>query len=139
VHLAIERLVIGRLVIEQGLGSSGGTRSGVPDRGSSHPSTAGSGHLGYDPAMANFMGGSAFNMVQQVAGGHLLVTERSFRRLTRPELDQLGFELEKRLRGIRGDQPPLDDQRALQQRNREIQRLNTCRMMLRSFLQRSRS
>lgn len=89
--------------------------------------------------MGNFIGGSAYAMTQQVAGGHVLVTERTFRRLGRAELDSLSHELEKHLREIRGDQPALDDLPAIQQRNRKIQRLNTCRMMLRTYRQRNRT
>ncbi len=71
--------------------------------------------------MGNFTGGSAYAMVQQVADGFLLVTERSFRRLGR------------------GEQPDREDLQAVQQRNRKIQRLNTCRMMLRTYRQRRRT
>lgn len=88
--------------------------------------------------MGNFTGGSAYAMVQQVADGFLLVTERSFQRLGHGELDKLGFEIEKVLREVRGEQPDLQDLQAVQQRNRKIQRLNTCRMMLRTYRQRRR-
>lgn len=88
--------------------------------------------------MGNFQGGSAFAMVRQVAEGFVLVTERTFKRLQRPELESLSFELERLLREIRGQQPDLDDQKAVQDRNRKIQRLNTCRMMLRSYKSRNR-
>ena len=88
--------------------------------------------------MSNFVGGSAYAMVQQVAEGFMLVTERSFRRLGRGELDKLGFEIEKVMREVRGDQASPDDLQAIQKRNRKIQRLNTCRMMLRTYRQRHR-
>jgi len=88
--------------------------------------------------MSNFPGGSAYAMVQQVADGFTLVTERSFKRLTTGDLQTLSVEIEKVLRTIRGDQPELDDLRGIQRRNRKIQRLNTCRMMLRTFRQRHR-
>ena len=84
------------------------------------------------------MGGSAYAMVQQVAGGFTLVTERSFQRLSRGELDTLSREIEKVLREVRGDQPDAGDLTAIQQRNRKIQRLNTCQMMLRTYRQRRR-
>lgn len=88
--------------------------------------------------MSNFTGGSAYAMVQQIAGGYVLVTERTFKRLTPGELNQLGFEIEKLLREIRGEQPPLDATDEIQKRNRKIQRLNSCRMMLQSFRKRFR-
>ncbi len=83
--------------------------------------------------MSNFIGGSAYAMSQQVADGYLLVTERTFLRLSRGELNKLDFEIAKLLRDVRGNQPPLDDIPAIQQRNRRIQRLNTCRMMLQAY------
>jgi len=78
-------------------------------------------------------------MTRQVADGYLLVTERTFRRLNRGELDTFAFELGKLLREIRGQQPAIDDMPAVQQRNRRIQRLNTCRMMLQTYRQSHRS
>ena len=83
--------------------------------------------------MGNFIGGSAYAMIQQVADGYLLVTERTFLRLSSAELNKLDFEIAKLLRDVRGNQPPLDDIPAIQQRNRRIQRLNTCRMMLQAY------
>jgi hypothetical protein len=83
--------------------------------------------------MGNFIGGSAYAMSRQIADGFLLVTERTFLRLSRGELDTLAFELDKLLREVRGQQPAIDDMPAVQQRNRRIQRLNTCRMMLQAY------
>ncbi len=83
--------------------------------------------------MSNFAGGSAFSMAQQVAMGVLLVTERTLRRMRRPDLDKLGFEIDRLLRDIRSQPASLDDTLAIQQRNRKIQRLNTSRMMLQAF------
>ena len=64
---------------------------------------------GYDPTPMGFPGGSAYTMVRDVAEGYLLVTERTFKMMTRPELDQLTFEIDRHLRELRGDQPALDD------------------------------
>ena len=83
--------------------------------------------------MAVFVGGSAFGMVQQIAEGYLLVSERTFRRYRRPDLDQLSFELQKRLRGIRCEPASQDDNDALRQRNRRLQRLTSAGSMLRSY------
>ena len=69
----------------------------------------------------------------EAADGFLLVTERTFKRMQRPDLDKLNFELDKLLREIRGNQPDLDDVQEVQKRNRRIQRLNTCRMMMRAY------
>lgn len=88
--------------------------------------------------MGNFPGGSAFAMAKDIAEGYLLVTERTFTRLLVPELDKLGFELDRALRDIRGNQPSLEDLPAIQLRNRKIQRLNGALSMLRGYRQRRR-
>lgn len=72
-------------------------------------------------------------MARDIAEGYVAVTERSFRNLTRADLEQLGFEIERYMRDLRGDQPSLDDQQAIQQRNRRIQRLNTATVVMRSY------
>lgn len=83
--------------------------------------------------MGNFPGGSAWAMAKDIAESVLLPTERTFARLSHPELDKLAFEMERALREIRGNQPSLDDLPALQQRNRKITRLNQALAMLRAF------
>jgi hypothetical protein len=72
-------------------------------------------------------------MARDIAEGYVMITERSFKTLTRVDLDQLGFELERHLRELRGDQAPLEDIQAIQGRNRKIQRVNTAMMVLRSY------
>lgn len=89
--------------------------------------------------MANFLGGSAYAMAQQISEGFVLVTERTLQRLVLSELDQLGFELERLLRDLRGEQPPLDDIPALRLRNRRIQRLTSTRLMIQSYRLRRRA
>lgn len=81
----------------------------------------------------SFPGGSAWSMAKDIADGYVMVTERTFKMLTRSDLDQLTFELERHLRDLRGDQAPLDDIPAIQARNRKIQRVNTAQMVLRSY------
>jgi hypothetical protein len=78
-------------------------------------------------------------MVRDIAEGYVLITERSFRTLSRGELDQLGFELERHLRELRGDQPASQDIPAIQLRNRRIQRLNSAGVVLRSFRTRQKT
>jgi hypothetical protein len=70
-----------------------------------------------------FPGGSAWAMVRDIGEGYLLVTERTFARMPPTELDQVTFELDRKLREVRGDQPPLDATAELQLRNRRISRL----------------
>jgi hypothetical protein len=80
-----------------------------------------------------FPGGSAYAMARDVAEGYLLITERVFKTMTRSELDQVTFEIDRHLRELRGEQPALDDIPALQQRQRRMQRLNSALAMVRSF------
>jgi len=54
-------------------------------------------------------GGSAFGYARDIAEGYQVVTERSFKGLTRPELDQLAFEIDRGLRDIRAEQVPVDE------------------------------
>lgn len=86
--------------------------------------------------MAGFPGGSAWATAKDVADGYMLVTERTFGRFEAGQLEKLAFELERALRDVRGDQPPLDDLEAIQVRNRKITRLNGALTMLRSYQQR---
>jgi hypothetical protein len=83
--------------------------------------------------MASFPGGSAWALARDIAAGHFLVTERTFQAFNRGQLDKLTFELDRCLREVRAEQPPLEDTRAVQDRNRRIQRLNTAAMILRSY------
>jgi len=85
-----------------------------------------------------FPSGSAWAMVRDIGEGYLLVTERTFVRLHVAELDQLSFELERRVREVRGNQPSLDDQKELQNRNRRLMRLVGAQRMLQSFRTRRR-
>ena len=85
-----------------------------------------------------FAGGSAYAMARDIGEGYVTVTERTFRNMSDAEMSQLGFEIERFLRELRGTQPPLDDLPALQARNRKIQRLNSANMVARVYRQKSR-
>ena len=74
--------------------------------------------------MGNFLGGSAYAMASQIAGGYMLVTPVILRRLSPQELNQLQFELQKIMTDERGNQPAQDDSLALQARNRKISRIS---------------
>ena len=50
-----------------------------------------------------FPGGSAYAMARDVGEGYLLVTERTFKTMTRSELDQIVFEMDRYLRELRGE------------------------------------
>jgi hypothetical protein len=83
--------------------------------------------------MGNFMGGSAWAMAQQIGDGYILVSERTYKRLERGELDKLAFEMEKLLREVRGEQVPIDDVTAIQQKNRKASRLMGALSQLRQY------
>ena len=84
--------------------------------------------------MGNFLGGSAYAMASQIAKGYLLVTPIVLRRLTRGDLNQLQFELQKIMTDERGKQPPQDDTQALKARNRTISRINNALQVIKGRL-----
>jgi len=83
-------------------------------------------------------GGSAFGYARDIADGYQVVTERSFKGLTPPEMDQLAFEINRGLRDIRAEQVATDDLPMIQAKNRKIQRLNGALMMMRGFRQKAK-
>jgi hypothetical protein len=73
--------------------------------------------------MANFMGGSAPAMANQVAEGFILLSLNSLKGFTPGDLNLLRTELDKLQREARSEVPPADDALANQSRNRRIARL----------------
>ena len=84
--------------------------------------------------MGNFAGGSAYAMANQIAEGYQLVNALSLKRLSRTELGQLKFELQKVLQELRGNQPPAEDTKAVQAMNRKIGRVNNAMLVLQNSL-----
>lgn len=64
-------------------------------------------------------------MARDIAGGFLSVSDRTFLRLQGRQVEQVVFEIQRRLRETRGQQPDLADIDKLRARNQTIQRLNT--------------
>ena len=89
--------------------------------------------------MTTFIGGSAYAMATGIADGYHLVNERTFRAMSRSEMDQFAVELDRHLREVRAEQPALADLEAVKHRNRKIQRLNTALMILRAYRQKLRT
>ncbi len=85
--------------------------------------------------MGSFIGGSAPAMVRQISEGYTLVTAMSLKRLEASELDQLQFEIDKKLREIRGEQVDLEDLPGIQVRNRRISRLEGALRVVRTTAQ----
>jgi hypothetical protein len=85
-----------------------------------------------------FPGGSAYGYAHDIAEGFQVVTERSFKGMTRGELDQLAFEIDRALRDIRGEQVAVDDLPLIQAKNRKISRMTGALSMLRSYKAKAR-
>ena len=75
--------------------------------------------------MANFMGGSAPAMANQIAEGYILLSASTLRGYLPGELASLRVELEKLQRDARAVVPPQDDALAQQARNRKIARISS--------------
>jgi hypothetical protein len=75
--------------------------------------------------MANFMGGSAPAMANQIAEGYILLSTNTLRGFLPGELALLRTELEKLQRDARAVVPPQDDALAQQARNRKIARISS--------------
>lgn len=85
--------------------------------------------------MGSFMGGSAPAMANQICDGYHLISAVSLKRLASDQLRTLEFELDKKLREIRGEKVDLTDQPALQSRNRRISRIENAMRVLRGTMQ----
>jgi hypothetical protein len=75
-------------------------------------------------------------MAKDVAEGFILVTERTFMRFERAQLDQLAFELDRAMREVRGEAVPLEDLAAIQVKNRKLTRLTSALSVLKGVVQR---
>lgn len=73
--------------------------------------------------MSVFIGGSAYNMVRDVAEGYILVSERTFKGYARKDLMEFVMESERLLREVRSAQVPLTETILAQKRQRRMQRL----------------
>ena len=85
--------------------------------------------------MGSFMGGSAPAMARQVCDGYTLLSKTTLKRLSVDQMKQLEFEMDKKLRATRGEQPDLNDQPALLLRNRRISRIEGQLRVLRQTVQ----
>ena len=85
--------------------------------------------------MGTYQGGSAPAMASQVCDGYSLLSRVSLKRLSLEQMTKPEFEIEKRLRTTRSDTVDLNDQPALQARNRRISRIEGAVRLLRQTIQ----
>ena len=83
--------------------------------------------------MSPFASGSAWAMARDISNGHLQVTDRTFARMSRPEIEQLSFELDRHTRELRGEQAPLDDTGRIRTRNQRLMRLTRGTRMIQQW------
>jgi hypothetical protein len=88
--------------------------------------------------MGHFVGGSATAMVRQITEGFTTLNAVMLRRFDLQELDTMVFELDKRLRELRGEAVALEDTIAIQAKNRRISRLEGGLRVIRGTLQQRR-
>jgi hypothetical protein len=77
-------------------------------------------------------------MAKQVSDGYTLLSRVSLKRLDLDQMVKLEFELDKRLRETRGEPMDLNDQPAIQARNRRISRIEGAVRLLRHTMQERR-
>ena len=77
-------------------------------------------------------------MARKVCDGYTLLSPNSLKRLSLDQMKLLEFEMDKKLRNTRGEQPSLDDQPALLERNRRISRIEGQVRVLRNTIQQKR-
>ena len=85
--------------------------------------------------MGTYQGGSAPAMASQVCDGYSLLSQVSLKRLSLEQMTKLEFEIDKRLRATRSETVDLNDQPALQARNRRISRIEGALRLLRQSIQ----
>jgi len=75
--------------------------------------------------VANFTGGSAPAMANQILEGYVLLNKNTLKGFAPGDLNALRQELDKLQRTIRAEVPAQDDALAQQARNRKIARLSS--------------
>ena len=88
--------------------------------------------------MGTFMGGSAPAMARQVCDGYTLLSQATLKRLELQQMQELEFEIEKRLRETRSEVPNQTDLDAIRDRNRRISRVESALRVLRHTMQQRR-
>ena len=84
--------------------------------------------------MANWMGGSAPAMANQISEGYILLSGNTLKGFLPADLNLLKAEVDKLLRTARAEVPPQDDALAQQGRNRKISRISSALSVLQNQL-----
>ena len=88
--------------------------------------------------MSKFLGGSAFSMARDIAGGFVQVSERTYRKMTAADMNKLAHELDRHMRELRGEAVANEETAAMQARQRKILRLRNALTVMRAYQQRHR-
>jgi hypothetical protein len=88
--------------------------------------------------VSGFLGGSAWSMARDIADGFVTVSERTYKQLEVAQMSQLGHEIERMLRELRGGTTTNESNAEVQNRQRRIQRLNSALMVMRAYRQKIR-
>jgi len=83
--------------------------------------------------MGYFIGGSPYAMANQLRDGYVLLNRIVLKKYSLRDLQVLKSELEKLLREVRSQQPPLEDIKAIKLRNRRMQKLISALSMIESY------
>jgi hypothetical protein len=88
--------------------------------------------------MSVFIGGSAYNMVRDIAEGYIIVSERTFRKYAPGEFAEFSLEANRFLTEVRSNQPALTEIDEIQKRQRRMRRLQQAMTIAAAVLQRQR-
>jgi hypothetical protein len=88
--------------------------------------------------MSVFTGGSAYNMVRDIADGFINVSERTFRKYGPREFAEFSQEVNRFLTEVRSNQPALTETEAIQKRQHRMRRLQQALSVASAVLQRQR-
>ncbi|HJW14059.1 MAG TPA: hypothetical protein VJ776_05155 [Thermoanaerobaculia bacterium] len=88
--------------------------------------------------MSGFIGGSAYNMVRDIADGFIAVTNRTFHNFGPKDFADFSQEANRFLQEIRSNQPALTEIEAIQKRQLRMRRLQQALTLAAAALQRQR-
>ncbi len=88
--------------------------------------------------MSVFSGGSAYNMVRDIADGFINISERTFRKYGPADFAAFSLEVNRLLTEVRSNQPALTETEAIQKRQHRMRRLQQALSIAATVLQRQR-